>query len=192
MLSAMPPRAPPTPQAVIAALRKVAANPAQRRQSPQKTFSFAIDQLLEINKKEGPLKDRIDREKSASPAIPSGAIPPLPSPAKPFQRHHLRRQARQGRRGHEPPVRQPNAKQFEPIHHPVLTMTAPWMSPRSAAAEAPMSRLKGLQQLTGCQRYLLVFEGRITLVQRPLRQRRPRQAPETPATAPRTPSSRRS
>jgi len=146
-------------QAVIAALRKVAANPANVVNRP-KDISFAIDQLLEINKKEGPLKDRIDREKIGVAGHSFGGYTAIAVAGQTFPGGITFGDKRvKAVVAMSPPVRQPNAKQFEPITIPVLIMTGTLDESPLGGGGGADERLKVFNMLTGCQRYLLVFEG---------------------------------
>jgi predicted dienelactone hydrolase len=146
-------------QTVMAALRKVADNLANVVNRP-KDISFAIDQLLELNKKEGPLQGHIDPQRIGVAGHSFGGYTAMAIAGQTFPGGITFGDKRvKAVVAMSPPSRRPDAKQYAPITIPVMLMTGTLdVSPLGNGGGAD-DRLKVFDLLTGCQRYLLIFDG---------------------------------
>jgi predicted dienelactone hydrolase len=149
---------------VQAALKAIAVNPANILNRPR-DVSFAIDKVLELNKADGPLKGRIDSGKIGVAGHSFGAYTALAVAGERFFLKNGKEVSLGDPRIKagvvmSPPTHNPEARQFEPIAIPLLLMTGTKdESPLGNGGGGVAERRKIFDLLTGCDRYLLVFEG---------------------------------
>jgi predicted dienelactone hydrolase len=128
--------------------------------------SFAIDRLLELNAKEGPLKGRIDAQKIGIAGHSFGAYTAMAIAGQAFARGVSFRDERvRAAVVMSPPVHQPKATQFKPITIPLLLMTgtldeSPLASGAAAEGGSDVDKRRTtFDMLIHSDRYLLIFEG---------------------------------
>lgn len=148
---------------VQAALKLIAAKPANIINRP-KDLSFAIDRLLDLNKADGQLKGRIDSERIGVAGHSFGAYTVMAVAGQHFflksgQEVNLGDHRVRAAVVMSPPVNALEARQFVPITIPMLLMTGTLDQSPLGTGGGPDDRRKIFDMLTGCDRYLLVFDG---------------------------------
>ena len=148
----------PDHHAIQSALKKIAANPTNALVRPR-DISFAIDRLLELNAKDGPLKAKIDPKKIGVMGHSFGAYTAMAVAGQSFgPAIHFRDERVRAAVVMSPPVRQIKPEQYEPITIPLLLMTGT-LDDSPVGGAGANERRKVFDLLVHSDRCLLIFDG---------------------------------
>jgi predicted dienelactone hydrolase len=141
------------------AMKQIAADPANILNRPR-DISFAIDQMIEMNKKEGSLKGLIDGAKIGVDGHSFGAYTVMAVAGQTFgQGLSFRDERIKATIAMSPsPPRRADARFYDDIAIPTMLMTGT-MDDSPIGGMKAADRLKVFDLMTHCTRYMVVFDG---------------------------------